>query len=89
MYFRYVDHAEPAIQAKLLQAKDLVYAADYVDAELSPATNWLKEFQAFVARNQPGNVTADGSVRKAAFNDQLGLFLTQQVYDVLSSVAVI
>lgn len=74
-----MDASDPAIQAKMLQALEVVREAEYVSRELSPPDNWLSALQAFVAQNQPSNVTADGSVKQAAFYDQLDLLLTQQV----------
>jgi hypothetical protein len=79
VYFRSIDQSDPAMQAKMLQALDVVYDAEYVSRELSPTIHWLESFQAFVAQSQPANVTADGSVAQAAFYDSLELFLTQQV----------
>jgi hypothetical protein len=76
IFFRYMDQSDPAVQSKMLQALEVVKDAKYVDQNVSPKTNWLTDFQAFVAQSQPGNVTADGSVKQAAFYDQLDEFLT-------------
>lgn len=79
MYFRYMDQSDPAVQSKMLRARDAVLAAEYVSSDLSPSFTWLEAFQVFVAERDPASVTEDGSVAQAAFHDELSAFLTQMV----------
>ena len=67
MYFRYMDQSDPAVQSKMLRARDAVLAAEYVSGDLSPSITWLEAFQAFVAQRDPASVTEDGSVVQATF----------------------
>lgn len=77
--FRNVEQSELEIQRKMARAHEAALDADYISRELSSPTTWLSELQAYAARQQPANVTADGTVEPAAFYTLLDEFLVERV----------
>eukprot|EP00892_Ulva_mutabilis_P004763 jgi/Ulvmu1/2659/UM014_0114.1 len=76
IFFRNVDQSEPAIQLKMAAAYEAALDADYISRELSPATTWLSELQAFAAAQQPPAVKPeDGTVLPDVFYSLLDTFL--------------
>jgi len=75
-YFRYVDQSEEAIQDQMEQyINDLVTIEAIID---QPEFFWLRDFRSFVGET-------DSSVADLDFNEQVGAFLSDPVYNELYS----
>ena len=75
IFFRNIEQSEEQMQLKMAAAYDAALDAEYLSRELSPATTWLSELQAYAASQQPDAVNADGTIQPAAFYPLLDSFL--------------